>query len=263
MTTTRTNDLLFLFSGGFPFSQEFPISPGFDLGPYNQSTIKDKNVRKLLTASRGADNDIDGNVKTMMGMIREFVDGRTETIGRVCLLGRSNGCALALGVAAELNDLGITDLTFVGLSDVPMWDTGRVPPVAKVGDFKPKNGPIAAGAVSPNPGIGGFLSVGNASAIPVITLNRTIKANKKINLFQIQGNHMRWSNSAKRWCWYSGFSAGEVHGRLEGGFDDRLCVVGETFLWNRDLKLHISLNTGEHWRQMMQEAQAAFAGFPP
>lgn len=251
----RNNDLLFIFNGGIPFTQSLAVDADFDIQPY----FKVNAGRRLLMASRGADNDIDGNVQTVLSMIRNFTDGRMDTIGQVCLLGRSNGCALALALAAELNDLGINDISFVGLSDVPMWDSGRIPAVGKIGNFKPKNGPIAAGAVSPNPGIGGFLSVGNASSIPIVTLDREIKALNKVNLFQIRGNHMRWSNSVNRWFWYSGFSAGEVHGKLEGGFEDRLRAVDGVFLFNQDLKLHIRLNTQEHWKQMSKEASDAFA----
>ena len=256
---TRNNDLLFIFSGGVPFSQTFDVGTDFDLQPYQRVNAG----RKLLSASHGADNDINANVESVMVKIRDFTKTRMDTIGQVCLLGRSNGCALALALAVKLNEAGVNDISFVGVSDVPMWDTGRVPPVNNVGDFKPINGVVAAGAVSPNPGIGGFLSVGNTTEVPVITLSKEIKARTKVNLFQTQGNHMRWSNSVKKWFWFSDFSAGEVHGKIGGGFEERLRKVNETFFLDRDLKLHISLNTKEHWKQMVREASDEFAkGLP-
>ncbi|MEO8271836.1 MAG: hypothetical protein ABI557_19085, partial [Aureliella sp.] len=72
----RSNDLLFIFSGGIPFSQSLAVDADFDIQPY----FKINAGRRLLMASRGADNDIDGNVQTVMAMIREFTGGRTDTI---------------------------------------------------------------------------------------------------------------------------------------------------------------------------------------
>jgi pimeloyl-ACP methyl ester carboxylesterase len=257
----RVNDMVFIFNGGFPFAQEFPVANDFDFTPYNNAKAKLNHTRKVVADSRGADN-IDANVDTLMATIRGFA--RLETIGQVVLLGRSAGCTLALALAAELNDQGITDLTFVGLSDVPMWDSGRDPAVRKVGDFKPINGPLATGAVGPNPGIGGFLSVGPVpnNEIPFYNLPKEIKATNKVNLLQIQGNHMRYSNSLKRWIWWSDFSGGEVHGKLNSGFDNRLFKVKGSF-FGSDLAFHVNLNTQEHWKAMTGEAAAAFAKFPP
>jgi hypothetical protein len=260
---TRINDVVFIFSGGVPFSQQFPVSNDFDLGPYNNARAKLNHTRTTLADSRGADDDINANVDTVMGTIGAFVKDRLETIGQVVLLGRSNGCALALALAAELNDKGIADLTYVGLSDVPMWDSGRVPTVRKVGDFKPVNNPIRKGAVNPNPGIGGFLSVGPVTGgeIPSYELPQEIKARNRVNLLQIQGNKMRWSNSLKRWIWFSGFSGGEVHGKLDKGFDNRLFKVKGSFFGN-DLSFHVDLNTQQPWKSMTAEAAAKFAEFP-
>jgi pimeloyl-ACP methyl ester carboxylesterase len=178
----RVNDLVFIFNGGFPFSQQFPVANDFDFGPYNAAKAKLSHTRDAKADSRGADNNINANVDTVMATIRGFTKNRLDTIGQVVLLGRSNGCALALALAAELNGQGITDLTFVGLSDVPMWDSGRTPTVRNVGDFKPINNPLSSGAVGPNPGIGGFLSVGPVpqNEIPFYKLPREIKARNKV-----------------------------------------------------------------------------------
>jgi hypothetical protein len=268
----RVNDFVFIFSGGFAFSQTFSVANDFDFGPYNAAREKLNHTRNPRSESRGADNDINANVDSVIASMRVSTNGQLNTVGQVVLLGRSNGCALALAVAAELNDQGITDLTFVGLSDVPMWDSGRNPPVRKVGDFRPINGPIPAGAAGPNPGIGGRLSVGPVpnNEIPFYKLPQEIKARKKVNLLQIQGNHIRWANSLKRWIWWSDFSGGEVHGKLDSGFDNRLFTVqnagplggrlGNNFA--SDLDFHVKLNTGENWKKMTSEAATALADFP-
>ena len=261
---TRINDLVFIFNGGFPFSQQFPVSNDFDFAPYNNAKAKLNHFRDVRADSRGADDDINANVDALMGTIRGLVKDRLETIGHVVLLGRSNGCALALALAAELNDKGVTDLTYVGVSDVPMWDNGRVPTVRRVGDFKPVNNPIRKGAVGPNPGIGGFLSVGPVPGgeIPSYELPQEIKALNRVNLLQVQGNHMRYSNSLKRWIWYSDFSGGEVHGTLDKGFDNRLFQVKGSF-FGSDLAFHVDLNTQKAWKSMTAEAAAKFAEFRP
>jgi len=260
----RVNDFVFIFSGGFPFSQLFSVANDFDFRPYNDAKAKLNHTRNARAESRGADDDINANVDTVMASIRGSTNGQLNTIGQVVLLGRSNGCALALALAAELNDQGITDLTFVGLSDVPLWDSGRNPTVRKVGNFKPVSNPLPAGAVGPNPGIGGFLSVGPVpnNEIPSYKLPQEIKARNKVNLLQIQGNHMRYSNALKRWIWWSDFSGGEVHGKLDSGFDNRLFKVKGSF-FGSDLAFHVNLNTQEHWKKMISEAAAAFADFPP
>jgi hypothetical protein len=227
----RVNDFVFIFSGGFPFSQLFLVANDFDFRPYNDAKAKLNHTRNARAESRGADDDINANVDTVMTSIRGSTNGQLNTIGQVVLLGRSNGCALALALAAELNDQGITDLTFVGLSDVPLWDSGRNPTVRKAGNFKPVSKPLPAGAVGPNPGIGGFLSVGPVpnNEIPFYKLPQEIKAWNKVNLLQIQGNHMRYSNAMKRWIWWSDFSGGEVQGNLDTGFDNRLFKVKGSF----------------------------------
>jgi pimeloyl-ACP methyl ester carboxylesterase len=261
---TRINDMVFIFNGGFPFSQQFSVANDFDFAPYNNAKAKLNHTRTAISDSRGADNDINANVDTLMATIRGFVKDRLETIGHVVLLGRSNGCALALALAAELNDQGINDLTYVGVSDVPMWDSGRIPPVRKVGDFRPVNNPIRKGAFGPNPGIGGFLSVGPVPGgeTPSYELPQEIKARNRVNLLQIQGNHMRYSNSLKRWIWFSDFSGGEVHGTLDKGFDNRLFKVKGSF-FGSDLAFHVNLNTQQPWKSMTAEAAAKFAEFPP
>ena len=205
-----------------------------------------------------------------MARIREFCVGRLDTIGQVCLLGRSTGCQLALALAARLNKEGVEPLTFVGVSDVPMFDTGRIPPVKLVGDFKPINGPIGSGAVAPTPSRASRF--GNTplphpdTEIPLVKLGQQIKARKKINLYQTQGNHMKYSGSAA-WMWWSETSVGEVHGQLIGDdFDNRLRHVNVPPWYfqfhSPDYYHHVNLNTGEHWKQMCQEAATAFADFP-
>lgn len=260
---SRTNDFLFIFSGGEPFAKQFRVEDEVSTQLYVNKRSELSYGRKLLAESRGAGPDVNANIDELMRTINSFTGNRLDTIGNVCLLGRSEGCALALGLAGELHSKGLSELTFVGLSDVPMWDEGRDPPVRHVGKFKPQNGPIATGAVGPNPGIGGRLSVSPVpqNLIPVVSLDCAINAKKKINLYQIQGNHMRWANKLKRWIWWADFSGGEVHGKLEGGFEDRLRRVKGSFFGD-DLVFHVNLNTGSEWKAMCSEAANALADLP-
>jgi hypothetical protein len=256
-------DFVLMFNGGDPFSKLGKIEPDVDLKPYLAKRDNSPLARSILAEARGADDDVGGNAAIVMKTIRDFCNQKLGAIGQMVILGRSAGCTLALELAARLNEAGVRELTFVGLSDVPMWDDGRKPPAPTVGSFKPTNTPLATGAVGPNPGVGGFLSVGPVpkNTIPEVTLPRSISARKKVNLLQIQGNHMKYANSLKRWIWWSDLSDGEVHGNLVGdNFDNRPKRVKGSF-FGSDLSFHVALNTQEHWRQMCSEASAELANF--
>src|SRR5262245_9275178 len=101
----RVNDFVFIFNGGDPFTKLSTVADDFDIGPYNAAKAKLNHTRTVTTESRGADDNINANVKAVMGSI--LAKSQLNTIGQVVLLGRSNGCALALGLAAELNAQGI------------------------------------------------------------------------------------------------------------------------------------------------------------
>lgn len=90
---TRINDLVFIFNGGFPFSQQFPVSNDFDFAPYNNAKAKLNHFRDVRADSRGADDDINANVDALMGTIRGLVKDRLETIGHVVL---RSGAAMAV-----------------------------------------------------------------------------------------------------------------------------------------------------------------------
>ena len=259
--STDKFDFVFMFNGGDPFSKLGKIEPDVDLRAYLAKRDQSSQARAIFAEARGADDDVGANAASVMQTIRRFCSNRIDAIGQVVLLGRSAGCTLALELAATLNEAGVRELTFVGLSDVPMWDAGRVPPAPKVGNFKPANTPLATGAVGPNPGIGGFLSIGPVpqNTIPEVTLATTIGARKRVNLLQIQGNHMKYANSLKRWIWWSDLSAGEVHGNLRD-FDNRLKRVKGSF-FGSDLAFHVALNTKEHWLAMCGEASEELARF--
>ena len=262
MSTIRTNDLVFAFHGGFPFSQVFPIENDIDIKAYTAARDKLSQGRSLLLMSRGADADVGANVSQVLAEVSTITKGKFETIGQVCILGRSNGCSLALGLAAELHSRGVAELTFVGLSDVTMFASGRVPSVPRIGSLQPKSDPIATAAKSPSIRervTGGPQQPVPETAVPVITLDTSIKTSQgKINHFQIQGNHMKYAKSVNRWIWFSDMTDGEVHGEVEGFVNRKLDATG-----NSDLALHINLNTQEHWKRLGKEASAALAKFPP
>jgi pimeloyl-ACP methyl ester carboxylesterase len=255
-------DFVLMFNGGDPFAKTGNVEPDVDLKPYLAKRDKSPQARRIFPEARGADDDVGANAESVMQAIRRFCNQRIDAIGQVVLLGRSAGCTLALELAATLNEAGVKELAFVGLSDVPMWDAGRSPAAPKVGNFKPTNTPLATGAVNPHPGVGGFLSIGPVpqNTIPEVALARSISARKKVNLLQIQGNHMKYANSLKRWIWWSTLSAGEVHGKLGDNFDNRVRRVKGSY-FGSDLSFHVALNTQEHWMQMCREASAELANF--
>lgn len=264
---SRINDIVFISNGGYPFLKTFPVSNDFNIERYNKRKAELNYRRNLLTYSCGVDSDVNANIDQVMSLINTLTQNRLDTIGQVCLLGRSQGCALALGLAAELNSKGFNDLTFVGLSDVPMWDVGRKPSVRWVGNFMPMNHPARSGARAPTPTIMQQLlgsSVDPEARQAFLKLDTAINVKKtgtKINLYQTQGNHMKWSNTANRWMWTSDLSEGEVHGEVDG-FWNQAFNVTPAASYSGDLALHVSLNCGEHWKDMCNAASAQFAELP-
>jgi hypothetical protein len=259
----RDRDIICVFNGGDPFSTTRKVTDEVDLIPYVAMVNALGFPRKSFQKSCGVDTDVEANVDSLMKEVRAFTGGDLSRIGQVCLLGRSEGCHLALRLAAELNDLGITDLTFVGVSDVPMWDIGRQPPVRKVGAFKPINDPTQAGMTGTPRLFRGSTPLDPSDpaskSIPTVKLDQEIKAKKRVNLFQVQGNHTKYSSSQNRWIWTSGVSDGEVHGIVLGFDENRLrTVTGNRFV-KVDESLHINLNTKEHWKQLCRDAATAFA----
>ena len=258
------NDLLLCFDGGIAFSVTSAMQNDVSLTAYEQARDRRPESRSLLVLSQGSDGDIDGNVKAVIDKINVFTGNQPAKIGQVCILGRSNGCSLALGVAAKLQSLGVPEMTFVGLSDVTMFPSGRKPPIAGIGDLTPNADPTTTAAKSPSfveKRVGSFgQQPVPAGAIPIITLSTVIKAAQgTVNHFQIKGNHMKYAPSVGRWIWFSDMTDGEVHGKIESfstntQFDD---VIG-----NSDLNLHINVNTQQHWKDLAAQASAALARIP-
>ncbi len=263
---SRINDIVFIFTGGKPFSETFSVEAEFNLQLWYDNEKKLPYRRRILAESRGTDHKtIQNNLDAVKAkIIKEF--GRIDTIGQVCLLGRSSGCLLALALAAELNAQGVAELTFVGLSDVPMSHNGNDPPVPHVGAIKPKNGPIASGAEAPIGWRGTLKGVQPVSEVPHANLAKEIKVRKgnKIQLYQKQGNHTKYASSRNEWIWHSDKSMeGEVHGELDDGeWVNRLKEVKGGRFTTEDLDFHVNLNSGEHWKAMCSDAAAAFARLP-
>ena len=201
---SRVNDLMLCFDGGISFSTSSSHDKRRPLVALQSSERGTRRciLRTLLkTLSQGSDGDIDRNVQQVMDSINQFVGNELQKIGQVCILGRSNGCSLALGVAAKLQSLDVP-LTFVGVSDVTMFPSGRKPPITGIGDLKPTTDPITTAAKSPNfvqKKLGSSQQPVPAGAIPIITLNTVIKASQgTVNHFQIKGNHMKYAPSVEQ-----------------------------------------------------------------
>ena len=99
--------------------------------------------------------------------------------------------------------------------------------------------------------------------VPSVTLDTdpVVKAGNKIQQFQTQGNHMKWSRQLSRWIWFSGFSAGEVHGKVDN-FDNKPFTVTGNDVFDVDLSLHVALNTGQNWKNLASACAAELARFP-
>ncbi|MBL8821840.1 MAG: hypothetical protein JNJ77_04565 [Planctomycetia bacterium] len=261
---SKTNDILLIFSGGVPFSTQFKVEDEVSRQPYLDRLLQVKQARNLLAASRGAGPKIDEDIDAVMKDINSFCKSDFKTIGQVCILGRSQGCALALGLAVELNTKGVAEISFLGLSDAPMWDGGLDSPIRHVGKFEAKPIPDVNGAEGKP--FGNFtlkLRPVPNGLVPTVTLDKVpvVKAGNNIQHFQTQGNHMKWARSIGRWIWFSGLSAGEVHGKVDG-FDNRpFTVTGNTFS-DVDLSLHVALNTGQNWKNLTSACATELARFP-
>jgi hypothetical protein len=248
-----TKDVALVFNGGLPFSEEREDSR-IKRDQYDARLKQTGGSRSLLTQALGADN-IDRNVAAVMTTIGAHVGGNFDTIGRVCLLGRSNGCALALAVAVKLNEKGV-EPNFIGLSDVTMFHFGRNPPVTDVGELKPVNPPqVGVGVKLQFFTAFGYPTLSSDTAPPHVRLTKPIRADKKVNLFQTAGNHVKLTSS-QGWVWWSTMDDGEVHGTVEGFDNQRKSIAAFT-----DVARHIKLNLGEHWDKMALDAATALAGF--
>jgi hypothetical protein len=261
---SKTNDILLIFNGGVPFSAQFRTENEVSLKPYSDRKLQLNQGRGLLADSRGAGPNIDENIDAVMKDINSFCKSNFQTIGQVCILGRSQGCALAVGLAVELNTKGVAEISFLGLSDAPMWDGGLDTPIRHVGKFEAKPIPDVSGAEGQPRG--GFTLQSRPvpnGLVPTVTLNNApvVKAGNKIQHFQTQGNHMKWARSISRWIWFSDLSEGEVHGKVEG-FDNKPFTVTGNSLLDVDLSLHVALNTGENWKKLTSACAAELARFP-
>lgn len=257
----RTNDFVYVFNGGEAYSKisacEVPQAK------YGEVVAQRKLTRKLVAQARGADANIDQNADATMTDIEKAVEGRFDTVGQVVLLGRSNGCGLALAVAARLNKKGVNDIAFVGLSDVTLFHYPRSPTITDVGDLKVLNPPKVSLGMRAMTGTayGMFLSYPAVSGdIPKYKLPTTInvvsgKDGRKVNHYQIEGNSVRKTRHGA-WIWWSGMTDGEVHGDLDGFVNHKFSV---STLSLTDLAKHIELNTQAPWKQLCREAGDALA----
>ena len=216
---------------------------GVEFGPVQETppdemAVKpEKYLRKMGTAKNlvclniGAGvGDVDQPIRT----VADFVGSRAggfRGIGAVSIVGMSNGAALALGLAAELNgNRAAPQLRYVGATNIPLFAQGRKPPVLNIGALKPLNRPTTS------MGLKGKAKVAvlkrpstvdvafDASIPPRVKLDRGFMTRKSTCFFEVEGNHVTWVRIPGRWDWWSDMAGGEVHGEIEG-FEDRKSVV--------------------------------------
>ena len=256
-----TKDVALVFNGGEPFNPETPPNR-IKRDKYDARVKQGGVTRDLLSQSFGV-SEVKTNLGDVMKLISTHVGGKFDTIGRVCLMGRSDGCSLALALAVKLNENGVVP-NFIGVSDVTMFPFGSNPAIDEIGDLKPENAPqvgVGVGVQFLIPGLRiGLLEIAYPSMPsnvppPNVRLTRTIRADKKVNLFQTNGNHTKLTSSSG-WVWWSNMKDGEVHGTVEGFTPERRPILGIS-----DLGRHVKLNLGEHWDKMLDDAASELAAF--
>jgi hypothetical protein len=272
MGTIRINDFAFVFRGGKPFNSPIiatsPASFTMDLTPYLDRKIMFNSARNFFIHENGAEEDLVSEVNALMNFISSNINDRFDTIGSCCIVGMSNGAALALGLASELSKKPLVpELTYVGITNVPMFPFGgRKPPIPNVGKMQPLNDPIRD-ADKIKCGQSGTCKPSDHFFPPDVKLDFDIKAKTKRNFYERAGNHTAFTKSAPTgspigWWWSSNMD-NEVHGTLDFGTgkwsnEERFVNANEP----SDLKKHQELCEGQGFKDMLDEASKAFAQFP-
>ena len=255
-----TKDVALVFSGGDPFRPEKPVFR-IPRDKYDARVRQAGVARDLLSQAFGVTN-VQSDLGEVLQLISAHAGGRFDALGRVCLMGRSDGCSLALALAVKLNENGVVP-NFIGVSDVTMFPFGRQPPIEEIGDLKPNNEPPVNFGMKVeffNPfsrvGFGGIVYPSTGSSVaPNVRLKKAITADKKVNLFQTNGNHAKLTKNSG-WVWFSSMADGEVHGTVEGFTQEPRHTIALS-----DLARHVKLNTREHWDKMVDDAAGVLAAF--
>jgi hypothetical protein len=191
---------------------------GHHLGPYYQRRAARGQERVLLRAHAGA---ACGNIAPTRDQIiinmRQAADGNFRKDAFLCLFGSSNGAAVALSLAAELQDQ-IT-IVYLCLADLPLFDGGRNPPLEGVclcDAGRPQTYDLVERGLDSRgkPKMITSETIFVKGDRPSTTVLRPIKAGTKENVYQHQGNSIMPYLVRDGWRWTSSMPNGEVHGKI-------------------------------------------------
>lgn len=183
-----------------------------NLSAYEQKQKANGNPRKFVRANRGvqnlgmADNKVIDDLAAMATNAKKAGD----QVGVVCISGYSLGSIYAIRLALKLKEVDVK-LTYIGVSDLPIFPFGYNPPIAGFPSMIPENNPVLLVKVADPP----------RSKVPPFTKGPAIDSSvKKNNYFQNEGNGMSPTKKNPRglwpWWWSSNLgSSKEVHGSLE------------------------------------------------
>ncbi|HWL92058.1 MAG TPA: hypothetical protein VNT79_00865 [Phycisphaerae bacterium] len=140
--------------------------------------------------------------------MRRRAGGKFEKAGVLCLFGSSNGAAVALAMAVQLQrELTIN---YLCLADLPMFASGRNPPIPGIGNVKCSDPVVITTARS----IISSRTVSAEGDRPSVILDADIDAKVKENVFQHNGNSIKAHTFSPGWFWTSDMKNDEVHGRI-------------------------------------------------
>lgn len=257
-------DFYIVVRGGVPFG---PIQET----PADKMAVKpEKYLKKMGSAANLVCLEIGagaGDVDNPIRAVADFVGAKAggfRGIGAVSIVGMSNGAALALGLAVELNgNRSAPQLRYVGATNIPLFAQGRKPPVLHIGAMKPLSRPTTSTGLKGRAKGAIFLRPSSVdltfdqSVPPRVKLDRSFMSRKKVCFFETEGNHVTWVRLTSHWDWWSDMAGGEVHGEIEG-FDEnrRVPATGDS-----DFDKHNSVCQGAAFTEMMQQAADALADF--
>ncbi len=191
---------------------------------YFQRRAELKQDRAFFRAGCGVQaSDIAPVRDQIIAQMKQLAGGRFQKEGVLCLFGSSNGAAVALAMAAALqNELTIN---YVCLADLPLFAGGRKPPVPGVGDLVPSAPAMIRRATS----LIGSSVVRVEGDRPKVLLQPDFNAKLKQNFFQHSGNGIKARTWSGEWFWTSDMKFGEVHGVIANpGWNQNQEITGLT-----------------------------------
>lgn len=177
--------------------------------PYFKRREALKQERTLFKGGAGVQgSDLTAIRDNLIADMRERAGGKFDKRGILCLFGSSNGAAVALAMAAILQRE--VTINYLCLADLPMFASGRDPAIPGIGDVKtsaPLTIRTARTLISSR-------TVAADGDRPRVTLNDSIDAKLKENLFQHDGNTIEAHTFRPGWFWSSDMKNKEVHGQI-------------------------------------------------